>query len=155
MGMVGAALLLSLLASAGVVGAWQAPPAALAGLWFADNEQGQEDCDSFKAASDPWQNEGSLLVGALWIDGERLHRMAELGEGDIHQVLGSVDISPTQWQLDVVVGVDTLPDHEHDMRFPLQLTLSDGVLVWQEQQLPPLTRRWRRCSDTPSRNSID
>lgn len=154
MGIIGGVLLLSLLASADAP-VWQAPPAALAGLWFADDEQGQEDCDSFKAASDPWQNEGSLLVGALWIDGERLHRMAEFGEGDIHQVVGSVDVSPTQWQLDVVVGVDTLPDREHDMRFALQLTLSDGVLVWQEQQLPPLTRRWRRCSDTPSQDSID
>ena len=154
MGMIGGVLLLSLLASADAP-LWQAPPAALAGLWFADDQQGQEDCDSFKQARDRWQNEGSLLVGALWIDGERLHRMAEFGEGDIHQVAGSVEVSPTQWQLDVVEGVDTLPDREHDVRFPLQLTLSDGVLVWQEQLLPPLTRRWRRCSDTPSQGSIN
>lgn len=154
MDIVSGVLLLSLLAGADAP-VWQAPPAALAGLWFADDEQGQEDCDSFKAASDPWQNEGSLLVGALWIDGQRLHRVAEFGEGDIHQVVSSVEVSPTQWQLDVVVGVDTLPDREHDMHLALQLTLSDGVLVWQEQQLPPLTRRWRRCSDTPSQDSID
>ena len=154
MGIIGGVLLLSLLASADAP-VWQAPPAALAGLWYADDEQGQEDCDSFKAANDPWQNEGSLLVGALWIDGERLHRMAEFGEGDIHQVVGSVDVSPTQWQLDVVVGVDTLPDLEHDMRFPLQLTLSDGVLVWHQQTGQGYTRAWQRCSDLPQRPDED
>jgi hypothetical protein len=153
MGKASGALLLSLLASTGAA-AWQGPPAALAGLWYPDDAQGNEACDTFKAASDPWQVEGSLMVGALWIDGQRLHRMAEYGEGDIHQVVRSVAVSPTQWQLDVVVGIDTLPDRERDMALQLEVTLSDGLLVWNEKT-PPLTRTWRRCSDTPATISSD
>lgn len=146
-----ASVLLAVLASAAVP-PWQPPPAELSGLWFTDDRQGQQDCAAFKAASDPWQMEGILLIGALWIDGERLHRVAELGEGDFHQVMRRTDLSPTQWELEVVVGMDTLPDPEQDLRLVLQLTLTDGVLEWQEQLRQPVTRRWRRCTDTPTLN---
>lgn len=156
MGRVGSALLLSLLACTmearadnGTEPAWVAPPAALHGLWYRTDDTVL--CDRFLAAADPWEHEGSVLIGALWIDDQVLHIWADYGEGDIHRVLHSVPVAPTQWQLEVSVGMDTWPDLVRDGSFPLWLSLADGVLVWHEQIPQGDTRAWQRCADLPRR----
>ena len=148
MGMIGSWLLLAAVAAADTQ--WQPPPAELRGVWFQQDPE-QLQCQRLLQARDPWEHEGSVLIGALWIDDRVMHNWADYGEGDIHQVVRSVQVSPTQWQLEVSVGIDTLPDLEQDGSFPLWLSLADGVLVWHEQTGQRYTRAWQRCSDLPPR----
>lgn len=156
MGRISSALVLLLLAStvdacaSNVTEAdWVPPPAALHGLWYRTDDNAL--CDRFLAAADPWEHEGSVLIGALWIDDQVLHIRADYGEGDIHRVLRSVQVAPTQWQMEVSVGIDAWPDLERDGSFPLWLSLTDGVLAWHEQTGHGDTRAWQRCADLPRR----
>lgn len=134
------------MAAASAAAAWLPPPAELHGVWF-DADHADVYCPRLLAASDPWEHDGSLLIGALWVDDQVLHQWAEYGEGNIYQVVRSSQVAPTQWQLDVSVGIDTWPDLEQDGSFRLWLSLADGVLVWHEQTLQAHTRAWRRCRD--------
>lgn len=138
------------LAAAGGATAWLSPPQALRGVWF-DADHAEVYCPRLLAASDPWEHDGSLLVGALWIDDEVLHQWAEYGEGNIYQVLRSIQVAPGQWQLEASLGIDVRPTLEEDGSFGLWLSLVDGVLVWHEQTSQAHTRAWRRCSDLPPR----
>lgn len=142
------------LAAAGGATAWVSPPAALHGVWF-DADHVDVYCPRLLAASDPWEHDGRLLVGALWIDDEVLHQLAEYGEGNIHQVVRSTPVAPGQWQLEASRGIDVRPTLEQDGSFGLWLSLVDGVLVWHEQTRTAHTRAWRRCSDLPQWPSED
>lgn len=70
----------------------QPPPAELRGVWFQQDPE-QLQCQRLLQARDPWEHEGSVLIGALWIDDRVLHNWADYGEGDIHQVVRSVQVS--------------------------------------------------------------
>lgn len=142
------------MAATGAATAWLSPPAELRGVWF-DADHAHVYCPRLLAAGDPWEHDGRLLVGALWIDDQVLHQWAEYGEGNIYQVVRSVQVAPTQWQLEAAMGMDTRPDLERDGSFGLWLSLVDGVLVWHEQTLRPHTRAWRRCSDLLPRPDWD
>ena len=158
MGIIGSWLLLAAVAAApadtDTDTAWQSPPAELRGVWFEQDPE-QVQCQRLLQARDPWEHEGSVLIGALWIDDRVLHNWADYGEGDIHRVVRSVQVAPTQWQLEVSAGIDTWPDLEQDGSFPLWLSLSEGVLVWHQQTGQGYTRAWQRCSDLPQRPDED
>lgn len=124
-----------------------AVPESLHGLWVSDDRDGQAQCDHYRALTDPWENEGSAMVGMLVVRSDYLHEFSEYGEGTFYQFQQLGQHSPGRWQASAWIGIDQLPEPGEAPPVELRLQL-DGKQLRVETSGRDYrdVKRWRYCT---------
>ena len=110
-------------------------PDTLLGAWHRNDDDGRRDCEAYrriKSASDITEETGGL-VGALMIARNLVHAYSDYGEGDFYVVKRVVKTGDQTWEVDALVGTDSMPSEElHDGEDRVRFTAVSGMLTMSQ-----------------------
>lgn len=124
-----------------------AVPEVLQGVWAGDDHDGRAQCERYRALADPWQGDGSAMVGMLMVTPTAMQKFSEYGEGDFYQFQTLDQQGAGRWQGRAWIGIDVLPDPGEDPSVELRLQLEGKRLsVESAGDGYREMKRWWRCS---------
>ncbi len=110
-------------------------PDALIGVWHRNNEEGREACEAYKkieSASDI-DERTSGLVGGLMITRHLMHAYSDYGEGDFHVTKRVVELGNQNWEVDALIGTDSMPNEGADAyQETIRFAVASGLLTMNE-----------------------
>ena len=115
--------------------ALSAMPDALIGVWHRNDRDGRLDCEAYRKikSADDITEETSGLVGGLMITSHLVHAYSDYGEGDFYLVKRVVDLGNQQWEVDALVGVNSMPsDGEDGLKGAFRFVVASGLLSMNE-----------------------
>ncbi len=83
-------------------------PTVLQGIWMADSRQCRRHAAALRSG-DGDQIIGAL-VGAVVIEGDLLHDVAEYGEGNFYRTTVVAQQGRGRWIMQSLIGIDAIPD---------------------------------------------
>jgi hypothetical protein len=108
-----------------------AMPDALLGVWHRNDRDGRLDCDAYRKikSADDITEETSGLVGGLMITSHLVHAYSDYGEGNFYLVKRIVDLGNQQWEVDALIGVDSMPgDGADNLKGTFRFVVASGLL---------------------------
>jgi len=114
-------------------------PNILLGAWHRNDHDGRRDCKAYreiKSASDVTE-ETRGLVGALMITSHLVHAYSEYGEGNFYLVKRVVGLGNQRWNVDALVGIDSMPaEGNDDYKGMFRFSVASGLLSMNEVGTP-------------------
>ncbi len=112
-----------------------AMPDALIGVWHSNDRDGRLDCEAYRkieSASAITEETGGL-IGGLMITSHLVHAYSDYGEGDFYLVKRIVGLGNQQWEVEALVGVDSMPSEEvADFKGTFRFDVVSGLLSMTE-----------------------
>ena len=110
-------------------------PDALIGVWHSNDRDGRLDCEAYRkieSAGDITE-ETSGLVGGLMITSHLVHAYSDYGEGNFYLVKRVVGLGNQQWEVDTLVGIDSMPSKGvGDFKGAFRFAVVSGLLSMTE-----------------------
>ena len=109
--------------------ALSAMPEALIGVWHRNDSDGRQACEAYRkiTSANDIDEESNALLGGLIITKHLVHSYAEYGEGDFYAIKRVVDLDNRSWEVDALIGIDTLPS-EGDAEGTFRFAVDSGLL---------------------------
>ena len=110
-------------------------PDALIGVWHSNDRDGRADCEAYRKIESVGDitEETSGLVGGLMITSHLVHAYSDYGEGDFYLVKRVVGLGNQQWEVDALVGIDSIPSEGvGDFKGTFRFAVVSGLLSMTE-----------------------
>lgn len=112
-----------------------AMPDALIGVWHSNDRDGRLDCEAYRKieSANSITEETGGLIGGLMITSHLVHAYSDYGEGDFYVVKRVVELDGQQWEVDALVGTDSMPSAgSDDLKDTFRFAVVSGLLSMTE-----------------------
>ena len=110
-------------------------PDALIGVWHSNDRDGRADCEAYRKIESVGDitEETSGLVGGLMITSHLVHAYSDYGEGNFYLVKRVVGLGNQQWEVDALVGIDSMPSEGvSDFKGTFRFAVASSLLSMTE-----------------------
>ena len=110
-------------------------PAALIGVWHSNDRDGRLACEAYRKieSASAITEETNGLVGGLMITSHLVHAYSDYGEGNFYLVKRVVGLGNQQWEVDTLVGIDSMPSEGvSDFKGTFRFDVVSGLLSMTE-----------------------